>query len=154
MAKTREKETKVPQADEARTLGEIYKTAKSGADTVLNFMPYVKEEGMRRHLTMQLDGYERCAACAAEELEAMGESAKSANAVKRLSARAVAAMNTMVSSTQSHVASLLLQSTNANISDMTRILNATAGSEDSSRTLARDLATFEEYNRAKLLRYL
>ena len=142
------------QTGEARLLGEIYKTAKTGADTVLNFMPYVKEEGMRRHLTMQLDGYERCAACAAEELEAMGQSAKAHNAVQRFSARAVAAMNTMVSSTTSHVAALLLQSTNANISDMTRILNATSGSEECSRTLARDLATFEEYNRAKLMRYL
>ncbi len=148
----REKET--ARTGEARLLGEIYKTAKTGADTVLNFMPYVKEEGMRRHLTMQLDGYERCAACAAEELEALGESARAQNAVRRFSARAVAAMNTMVSSTTSHVAGLLLESTNSNISDMTRILNTTQGGEESSRALARDLATFEEYNRAKLMRYL
>ena len=154
MAKTKEKEMKAPQTGEARALGEIYKTAKSGADTVLNFMPYVKEEGMRKHLTMQLDGYERCAACAAEELQSLGEDVKKTSTVKRLSSRALATMNTMVSSSTSHVASLLLQSTNANISDMTRILNATGNSEEPSRALARDLATFEEYNRAKLLRYL
>ena len=152
MARGREKETE--HTGEARYLDEIYKTAKTGADTVLNFMPYVREDGMRRHLTLQLDGYERCAACAAEELEAMGACVKDKSAVRRFSARAMAAMNTMVSSTQSHVAAMLLQSTNANISDMTRILNAEKESEAPSRALAHDLAAFEEYNRAKLLRYL
>ena len=147
MARTREK------TNESRLLGEIYKVAKAGADHVLDLMPYVKDEAMRSQLSRQLNGYEKCAACAAEELRSLGESAKEGHAVGRLSSRAVATFHTLIDSTKSHVAELLLIGVNDNITDMTRILNSSS-EETTSRDLARDLAAFEEYNRAHLLKYL
>ena len=147
MARTKEK------TSEMRLLGEIYKVAKAGADHVLDLMPYVKDEGMRSQMSRQLNGYEKCAACAKEELQVLGESAKEGRAVGRLSSRAVATFHTLIDSTTSHVAELLLTCVNDNITDMTRILNST-GEETISRDLARDLASFEEYNRAKLMKYL
>ena len=57
-------------------LGEIYKNAKMGADSIINLLPKVKDDGMRSAMTMQLDGYERYAARAQKELEARGAEAK------------------------------------------------------------------------------
>lgn len=138
---------------EVRHLGEIYRTAKSGAETVLSLLPYVKDERMKSLMTRQIDGYEKCAACAAEELEILGEKAKASNAIARFSSRLGATFGTMINSTRSHVAEMMLQALNAGITGMTRILNA-GGEEGAARRLARDLVAFEEYHRTHLLRYL
>ena len=141
------------EACEVRHLGEIYRTAKAGADTVLSLLPYVKDERMKSLLTRQIDGYEKCAACAAEALAGLGERARPTNAVARFSSRLGATFGTMINSTRSHVAELMLQALNAGITGMTRILNA-GGEEGTAYHLARDLVAFEEYHRTHLLRYL
>lgn len=148
MARTKER------TNEMRYLADIYKTAKAGADHLLDLMPYVKDEGMRSQMSRQLNGYEKCAACAKEELQALGESAKEGHAMGRISSRAAATFHTLIDSTTSHVAELMLERVNDNITDMTRILNNAVEEGGTSRHLARDLASFEEYNRAKLMKYL
>ena len=38
-------------------LGEIYKNAKMGADSIIHLLPHIKDDGLRSVVTMQLDGY-------------------------------------------------------------------------------------------------
>ena len=57
---------------EAYFLGEIYKNVKMGADSIINLLPSVKDDGLRGVMTLQLDGYEKYAAYAAGALAERG----------------------------------------------------------------------------------
>lgn len=137
-------------------LGEIYKNVKMGADSIINLLPKVKNDGMRSAMTMQLDGYERYAARAQKELEARGAEAKEENVMTRLSARFGMAFNTMLDSTTGHIAEMMIEGSNMGITDMIRLLNNfEVGNGDSEAVrLAREVVRFEEHNLEMLKPYL
>ncbi len=137
-------------------LGEIYKNVKMGADSIINLLPKVKNDGMRSAMTMQLDGYERYAARAQKELEARGAEAKEENVMTRLSARFGMAFNTMLDSTTGHIAEMMIEGSNMGITDMIKLLNNfEVGNGDSEAVrLAREVVWFEEHNLEMLKPYL
>lgn len=137
-------------------LGEIYKNVKMGADSIINLLPKVKNDGMRSAMTMQLDGYERYAARAQKELEARGVEAKEENVMTRLSARFGMAFNTMLDSTTGHIAEMMIEGSNMGITDMIKLLNNfEVGNGDSEAVrLAREVVRFEEHNLEMLKPYL
>ena len=142
--------------DEATFFCEIYKTAKMGADAIIHLLPHVKDDGMRSVMTMQLDGYEKYAARAATALEERGIEAKEENLFTRLTARMGVAINTMIDSTTSHIAEMMIEGSNMGITDMTKLLNehqTRSGSKGAVR-LAREVVEFEEHNLEMLKRYL
>ena len=135
----------------------VYKSAKMGADAIINLLPKVKNDGLRSQMTRQLDGYERYAASARRELERIGSAVKEENLLLRVSARMGMACHTMVDASAGHIAEMLIEGSNMNITDMTRLLNNYAGdreeAEDAIR-LARDVIDFEGCNVEALKRYL
>lgn len=137
-------------------LSEIYKNTKMGADAIINLLPKVRDDGMRSAMTMQLDGYERYAARAQKELETLGVEAKEENAMTRLSARMGMAFNTMLDSTTSHIAEMMIEGSNMGITDMTKLLNNfEVGNGDSEAVrLAHEVVRFEEHNLEMLKPYL
>lgn len=137
-------------------LSEIYKNTKMGADSIINLLPKVKDDGIRSLMTMQLDGYERYAARAQAALEARGEEAKEENVMTRLGARMGMAFNTMLDSTTGHIAEMMIEGSNMGITDMTKLLNNFGvGNGDSEAVrLAREVVRFEEHNLEMLKPYL
>ncbi len=137
-------------------LGEIYKNTKMGADSIINLLPKVKDDGMRSAMTMQLDGYERYAARAAAALEERGAEAKKENVMTRFGARMGMVFNTMLDSTTSHIAEMMIEGSNMGITDMTKLLNNfEVGNGDSEAVrLAREVVRFEEHNLEMLKPYL
>ena len=137
-------------------LDEIYKACKMGADSIINLLPRVKDDALRSIMTMQLDGYEKYAARAARELEAHKAPVKEEKLVTRLSARAGIALQAMLDSGTSHIAEMLIEGVNMDITEMTRLLNSfdakNADSEAVRRTL--ELVRFEEHNLELLKRHL
>ena len=152
MPETKEKR----EITEELFLGEIYKNAKMGADSIINLLPHVKEDSLRSVMTMQLDGYEKYAARAAEELCKIGLEAKEENIITRFSARIGVAINTMIDSTTSHIAEMMIEGSNMGITDMTKLLNChePRGSCKEATRLAREIIAFEEHNLEMLKRYL
>ena len=136
--------------------GEIYKNTKMGADSIINLLPKVKNDGMRSAMTMQLDGYERYAARAQKELEARGVEAKEENVMTRLSARFGMAFNTMLDSTTSHIAEMMIEGSNMGITDMTKLLNnfEVCNGDSEAVRLAREVVRFEEHTLEMLKPYL
>ena len=144
------------EATEEYFFGEIYKNAKMGADSIIHLLPHIKDDGLRSVVTMQLDGYEKYAARAAEALTARGCTAKEENLMTRLSARMGVAINTMMDSTSSHIAEMMIEGSNMGITDMTKLLNdheTRSDSKDAVR-LAHEVVRFEEHNLEMLKRYL
>lgn len=137
-------------------LDQIYKNAKMGADSIINLLPRVKDDGMRSIMTVQLDGYEKYAARASAALAQRGIEAKEENIFTRLSARMGMAMNTMIDSTTSHIAEIMIEGSNMGITDMTKLLNdhVPRGESREAVQLAREVMAFEEHNLEMLKRYL
>ncbi|MBO5327297.1 MAG: hypothetical protein J6A84_04160 [Clostridia bacterium] len=152
MPETKEKR----EITEELFLGEIYKNAKMGADSIINLLPHVKEDSLRSVMTMQLDGYEKYAARAAEALCKMGLEAKEENIITRFSARIGVAINTMIDSTASHIAEMMIEGSNMGVTDMTKLLNSQGprGACKEATRLAREIIAFEEHNLEMLKRYL
>ncbi len=144
------------QISEEEFLKEIYKNTKMGADSIINLLPKVKEDALRSAMTMQLDGYEKYAARAQRELDARGDTAKEENVMTRLSARVGMAFNTMLDSTTSHIAEMMIEGSNMGITDMTKLLNNfEVGNADSPAVrLAHEVLRFEEHNLEMLKPYL
>lgn len=152
MAQTKEKK----EHTEEFFFGEIYKTAKMGADAIINLLPHIKDDALRSVVTMQLDGYEKYAARAAAALQDRGMQAKEENLFTRVSARMGVAFNTMIDSTASHIAEMMIEGSNMGITDMIKLLNdqePRGGSPEAVR-LAREVVAFEEHNLEMLKRYL
>ena len=137
-------------------LGEIYKNVKMGADSIINLLPSVKDDGLRGVMTLQLDGYEKYAARAAAALEERGVKPKEENLFTRLSARMGMAVNTMLDSTTGHIAEMMIKGSNMGITDMTKLLNdhTPRGTAPDAVRLAREVVAFEEHNLEMLKRYL
>ena len=136
-------------------LDAIYKNAKMGADSIINLLPKVEDDAMRSVMTAQLDGYERYAACAARALKKKGVEPREENIMTRFSAKMGMAFNTMLDSTGTHIAEMMLEGSNMGIVDLTRLLNPYSPTQDSEAVrLAREVVRFEEGNLEQLKRYL
>ena len=143
-------------ADEVYFFSEIYKNTKMGADAIINLLPSVKDDGIRSAMTRQLDGYEKYAARAAKHLEGAGVTPKEENWFARLSARIGMAFNTMLDSTGSHIAEMMVEGSNMGITDMTRLLNhhESKGNAEEAVRLAHEVVAFEQHNLEVMKRYL
>ncbi|MBQ8357401.1 MAG: hypothetical protein IJX39_06280 [Clostridia bacterium] len=152
MPETKEKR----ETTEEFFLSEIYKNAKMGADSIINLLPHIKDDALRSVVTMQLDGYEKYAARAAEALTARGMEPKEENLVTRVSARIGMAINTMIDSTTSHIAEMMIEGSNMGITDMIKLLNdhEPKGTGQEAVRLAHEVVAFEEHNLEMLKRYL
>lgn len=142
--------------EEAAFFEEIFKDTKMGADSIINLLPHVENDGLRSLMTQQLDGYEKYAAKAAKALTASGETPRENGIVARTSARIGMAFNTMLDSTTSHIAEMMVEGSNMGITSMTKLLNTYVphGTAPAAVQLAREIVAFEEHNVEMLKRYL
>ncbi|MBE6629520.1 MAG: hypothetical protein E7624_01560 [Ruminococcaceae bacterium] len=152
MSVTKEKK----MADEAYFMSEIYKNTKMGSDAIINLLPCVRDDAMRSAMTRQLDGYEKYAARAAKHLEEEGICPKEENWFARISARIGMAFNTMVDSTGSHIAQMMVEGSNMGVTDLTKLLNTfePRGSATEAVRLAHEVLEFEQHNLEVMRRYL
>ena len=135
-------------------LGALYKNAKMGADAIINLLPKVKNDALRSDMTTQLDGYEKYAARAEETLAQMGVTAKEENFITRMSARAGMAMQTMLDTTSSHIAEMMIDGSNMGITDTVKLLNHYTTTDSEAVRLAKEMVRFEEHNLEMMKRYL
>ena len=142
----------------ARTyfFAEIYKNTKMGTEAILNLLPHVKDDAVRSLMTQQLDGYEKYAARAARALEEAGEKPREEGFLTRIGARIGMSFGTLMDSTTSHIAEMMIEGSNMGITEMTKLINAHATeqtAEDALR-LAHEIVVFEEHNLEIMKRFL
>ena len=140
----------------AELAGLIYKNMKMGADSVINLLPKVDDEAMRSRMTEQLDGYEKFAKQAREVLDSEGVEAQEEGMMVKMGAKMGMSMKTMVDSTSSHIAELMMEGSVMGICEMTRALRSfenTSCSEEMLR-LCRSIIKFENDNLEKAKQYL
>ena len=130
----------------ATLLSAVYKNVKMASDSILNLMPKVKDEQMKSDMTVQLSVFEAFASRAAKLLAEEGVKPEEESAITRGMAKWGSIMNTMIDSTSTHIAEMLIEGATMGVNDMLRQLREAENTTVSERALrlARDVCKYEE----------
>lgn len=134
----------------------IYQNAKMGSEALLSLLPKVADSNLRRDLTTQLDGYEGYAKRAQEYLCEQGEEAREASLWQKVSTKVGIGVNTLMDSDTSHIAEMVIEGSNMNVTDSVKLLREYENCHVSEKALrlCRDMIEFEQSNVEKMQHYL
>lgn len=129
-------------------LESLYKNVKMGSDSIIKLMDKVSGNEFKSALTKQIDGYEKIAERVRKHLNGMGVTAKEENPMVKLWSSVGMAMNTMMDSTDSHIAQLVAEGSTMGITDGIKLLREYENTNVSEEALgfAREIIKFEEHN--------
>ena len=129
-------------------LENLYKNVKMGSDSIIKLMDKVTGEDFKAALTKQIDGYEKIAERVRKHLSGMGVSAKEEHPMIKLWSSVGMAMNTMMDSSDSHIAQLIAEGSTMGITDGIKLLRDYENTSVSEEALgfAREVIKFEEHN--------
>jgi hypothetical protein len=134
----------------------IYKNVRMGADSIIDIMPKVGDENLRSELTSELKRYEEFSAEIEKYILNLGEEAKDQGILAKLGTKMSVAMNTMMDSTTSHIAEMMIKGGTMGITDATKLLREyenTSCSED-VLSLAKRVIKYEEETVERLKKFL
>ncbi len=134
----------------------IYQGVKMGADSIVNLMPKVEDSRLKSDMSVQLAGYEKFAARAKQGLKDLGVEAEEKGFMTKTMAKMGMEFNTMMDTTLSHIAELMIQGSNMGIVEMDKCINACRREdvEGDAVKLAREVVAFEEENLERMKKYL
>lgn len=136
---------------------EVYKNTKMGAESITDLLGHVRDEKLRLEMTAELDRYEELASRAATLSRECGEEPKQEGAMTRAAVKMSMAVNTMTDSSASHIAEMMIQGANMEVTDLRRAISAEERSGEPNReavALARETVSFEEGTAEKLKAFL
>lgn len=139
-----------------KLLDALYKNVKMGADSILDLMPKVGDEDMRSELTSELEKYDSFATEIKNMLLEIGEEAKDESILAKLGTKMSVTMNTLMDSTTSHIAEMMIQGGTMGITDATKTLREyenTSCSEE-ALSLAKRIIKYEEDTVERLKEFL
>ncbi len=141
---------------EAQLLEQLYKNVKMGSDSIIKLMDKASDGEFKTDLTKQINGYEGIAAKIKKRLKELGAEAKEENAMVKLWTNVGMAMNTMMDSTDSHLAQLIAEGSTMGITDSIKLLREYENTDVSEEALAfvREIIKFEEHNLEKAKSYI
>ncbi len=130
----------------SQMLERMYKNVKMGASSTIDLMDKVDSEALRGEMTSQIAKLEDFSKKISDMLHSEGEKPKEENIVTKLSSKMGIKMNTMIDSTTSHIAQMMMEGYTMGITEMTKDIREfenTNVSEDTLR-LARDIVSYYE----------
>ena len=144
------------QGTTAALLEGIYQNAKMGSSALLSLLPKVADSGLRRDLTAQLDGYEGYAKRAEEYLCEQGKEAREASLWQKMTTKVGINVNTLMDSDTSHIAEMVIEGSNMNITDSVKLLREHENCRVSEKALrlCREMIDFEQRNVERMQEYL
>ena len=137
-------------------LDEMYRNVKMGADSIVNIMPKVSDKALREELTAQLEKYGAYSHKIEQILYSDGSAPKEEGVMTKLGAKVGMAMNTMMDSTTSHLAEMIIEGATMGVTNMTRLLreNENHPCSEEILDLAKDIIKYEENTIENMKKYL
>ncbi len=137
-------------------LGELYKNMKMGADSIVNVSSKVKDGHLRDELLRELDTYEKFAKKIGKLLYDAGETPKEENIMSKMASKVGMAMNTVVDSTESHIAQMMIEGATMGITENTKLINQyeNKGVSEEALKLGKDSVKFMEETVETLKKFL
>ena len=140
----------------ATLLQEIYKNVKMASDSILNLMPKIKDPKLKNDLTVELSVYEAYASRAAKLLAEEGAKPEEEGTVTKLASKWGSMMNTMIDSTSTHIAEMIVEGATMGVNDMLKQIRECENTSvsESAMKLARDVCAYEEKTIEEMKEYL
>lgn len=132
----------------------IHKTAQMGVDGLRDVEPMVHENALHSALARQMKEYQCIAGCAGRMLEERGEQAVTPSPMARLSAEIMASAKTMLDSSSSKIAEMIIQGNTMGITKGTKHLNDYNGNDRRVKALAQKLIATEQANVEQMKAFL
>jgi hypothetical protein len=134
----------------------MYKNMKMGSESIGKLIDKVPEGQMRGRMLKQLNGYEGFAAKAKMMLSDNGEEAKEESPMTKFWATVGMKMNTLIDSSQSHIAQIMIEGSTMGVTDTTKVIHEYEGNPECRDVLdlARDIVKFEEQNIEDMKKFL
>ncbi len=147
------------KSDEAELYEEIYKNVKMGAESTTDMISKLPDGELKTELGRELAEYESLAHEAKTALFELGETPKEEGFMTRMSAKAGVMMNTLIDSTPSHIAQMVIEGCAMGTSGLIKKLNACQRQSDKencgkAQKLAERAIAFEEDCAEKMKSYL
>ena len=140
----------------AALLEGIYQNAKMGSEALRALLPKVADSNLRRELTAPLDGYEGYAKRAEEYLCQQGQEAEGASLWQKMTTKVGIGVNTLMDSDTSHIAEMVIEGSNMNITESVKLLREYENCSVSEKSLhlCREMIEFEQENVKRMQSYL
>ena len=133
-------------------LNEVYKNTIMGRDSIINLLDKVSDNGLRSEMTDELSFYRSFEKEASVKLGERGINQKELQMTAKMCAKMVMVMNTMLDTTTSHLAEMMINGATMGIIDLEKKLND--GSDGEAERLARDVLRFEKETAERLSTFL
>ena len=133
-------------------LNEVYKNTKMGGDSIIDLLDKVSDNGLRSEMTDELSVYRRYAKEASEKLGERVLKPKELPMTAKMGAKMGMVMNTMLDTTTSHLAEMMINGATMGIIDLEKKLND--GGDGEAERLARDVLRFEKETAERLSTFL
>ena len=140
----------------AELLDRMYKNVTMGSESIVTLMPKVKDEALRTEMTKELSKLENYSSKISKMLYEEGSEPKEDSVVSRMASKMGINMNTMLDSTSSHIAEMMMEGYTMGIADMTKDIRERENSKvsEASMKLAREIVAFQEDSFSQMKKFL
>lgn len=132
----------------------LYKSASMSVDTTARVLKKTRDGALRRELSSQINGYKQFADNATRELKNHGMTPQDNGTMTKLMTNMGIEFNTMVDSTSSHIAELMINGTNMGIIKLNKHLNRNKDLKAETTAMCQNLIAYQKSNINKLEPYL
>lgn len=132
----------------------LYKSASMSVDTTERVIQKTHDAGLRRELNDQKSEYRRFADSAVKGLKSHGLTPQDNPVMTKLMTNMGISVNTMIDSTPSHIAEIMINGTNMGVIKMNKHLNRNKDIGDETKKLCRELIDFQKNSVTRLESYL
>ena len=132
---------------------EVYKNTKMGHYSIIDLIDRASDPKFRSEMTSQLERYRNYSEEASRRLQERGLKPNEIGTTAKLGAKLGMAFNTMLDTTTSHLAELMINGATMGIIDLEKKLNDGGYSSD-AKNLAEDVVKFEKSTVERLGQYL
>lgn len=136
------------------TVNEIYKNASVALLSISNVLPETENEGLKKELQKEYDGYEKLLGEITAYMTEKGYDAKELGAMKKMFMSSGIKMNTALDNTEGHIAQIMVKGTVMGITELCRLLNNTKCSDPKVIELGERLKQLEENYEERLKKFL
>ncbi len=142
------------KSDDARVLREVQRNTKMAMKAIDTINDRVFDDGLSQHITRESMKYADIYNKATDRLLSGKAASYRENGFQDMMLKGGVRANTMLNTSTSHIAELLIQGSNRGLTSMWRAINHNENAGNVSMEIAKELMDFEEKNIERLKQYL
>ncbi len=142
------------KSDDAKVLREVQRNTKMAMKAIDTITDRVYDDDLSMHITRESMKYAELYNKATDRLLNGREASYRENGIQDMMLKGGVRANTMLNTSTSHIAELLIQGSNRGLTSMWKAINHNENAGNVSMEIAKELMDFEEKNIEKLKQYL